>query len=87
MDKKTLQSIDEEIRPLVAELNRVGLITAFSCQGHEPERLGEYDKIYWETDSRAYISFDIENIKNFEMQVSKNCEGRRLLSIYWDRTQ
>ena len=87
MDKKTLQSIDAEIRPLVAELNRMGLVTKFSCQGHEPEIIKDAIGREWINPRPAYITFDMENINRFHVDFSIMADGKPAFSIYWTRTQ
>jgi tRNA(Phe) wybutosine-synthesizing methylase Tyw3 len=65
------KELDEDIMPLVQELNRMGLKTRESCSGHLKRFRGVLIPI------RAYISFDIQNL-----QVQMN---KKSIAIHWPR--
>ena len=74
MTEKQLRklNIDEKILPLIKELNKVGLLTSGSCQGH-PEH-----------QRPAYVTLDIDKIKDFGIFMNYY-NGKPGLTIYWDR--
>lgn len=61
-------SIDEELIPLLNELNNIGLKTTQSCSGHGR--------------AEGYISFSVKNINSVVFRKSKNNTGR--FTIYWE---
>lgn len=66
--KKILKGIDKDFKPLIEELNRVGLKTLFSCCGH-----GEVDKHGFPTN--AYLVLDASDL----IIMTKN----NTIAIHW----
>ena len=64
--------IDPEIAPLITELNRMGLVTTHSCQGHLEDG--------WS----AYVTFALDEIRECEVMVGVS-DGKPRLTIYWER--
>jgi hypothetical protein len=52
---KCKQKVDEDLLPLITELNKVGLYTKYCCSGHD----GEYAYIMLEGDIIKHIEYGI----------------------------
>ena len=65
------KTLDPKIKNLIIEMNKMGIITYASCQGHG-EGGGDY--------SSAYVTIDLKAMDNAEVHFSPD----GLLSIYWD---
>ena len=69
MDKINYEEIDEEIRPLIKELNKTGLKTTGSCSGHNKDT--------------AYINIRLENIHGVRVN-NIHIKGQKHLQIEWE---
>lgn len=64
------EDIDSEIKPLIKELNRLGLKTTGSCEGHQHKEKGRRD---------SYIAIDM-NCSSITVVIQNN-----RLAIHWNR--
>lgn len=65
--------IDDELAPLVKEMNKIGLITKFCCSGHSGGN------------KEAYIAIDMDCIVDVVVGRKDRSTGERQLTITWKR--
>ena len=76
-------NIDDKILPLIIELNKAGLETMWSCEGHEPEIYKSAHGEEWLNPRPAYITFNIDKIPGFNISIQRYHDGTGF-SIYWN---
>ena len=67
-----MEGLDPEIKALIEEMNKAGIATKYSGQGHG---LGGGDY------SSAYVTIDLKAMNKGEVRFSSD----GCVSIYWDR--
>ena len=78
--------IDEDMIPVIKELNKIGLRTVECCQGGHTE----YDKkhggkrLIKGNSKSAYIAFDFNRISEITFNHN-NVGGKTEMVIWWDR--
>ena len=78
--------IDEEMIPVIKELNKIGLRTVECCQGgHTDDEKKQGGKRLIKGNSRrAYIAFDFNRISEITFNHN-NVGGTAEMVIWWDR--